>query len=80
MLADHGFEFAEQLALDVEILDDRLDDDVATGQFAGVARIADARERGVRVGFLELALRGELRRACPTDTARAAASAFGFVS
>lgn len=59
-VADDRFEFAKESALDLEVLDDRLDDRAAVGERADILRVVDAGKRGVRVRFLQLALGGEL--------------------
>ena len=74
-IGDDRFEVAEQLALGVEILDDRLDDDLAVGEI--LQRIGDVQPRdgGLRVIGAEPALLGELREHLRDRVARFGRSA-----
>ena len=58
---DDDLELAEQLALDVEVLDDRLDDELRADEVAKRVHGHDARGRSFGFRRVELALR---RRAC----------------
>ncbi|MNT12935.1 hypothetical protein D3C72_1478850 [compost metagenome] len=60
VFAQHGFELGDQIALDLQLLDDGFQHHVAAGQVFQRAAGLDAGQRGLGVGGADLALVGEL--------------------